>query len=64
MINAITCSLLESSSTSDDYEMNTGVYKSKHSKPTIKHFMKETRLGHRAACNLVNRVYNIRAKYP
>ena len=64
MINAITCSMLESSSTSDDDEMNTGVYKSINSKPALKLFMKETRLGHRAACNLVNRVYNIRAKYP
>ena len=60
MINAITCSMLESPSTSDDDEMKNGASKSTCLEPTIKHLMRETRLCRRAARNLVRRGHNIR----
>ena len=36
MINAITCSMLEYPSTSDDYDMNNAAYKSTWLETTIK----------------------------
>ena len=62
MVTDITCSMLESPSTYDYNEINTGVYKSTRLEPTIKHLMKETRLFCRAARNLVSMGHNIRAK--
>ena len=41
MINVITCSMLDSPSTSDDNDMNTGVSKSTSLEPTIKKWTKE-----------------------
>ena len=61
MINAITCSMLESPSTSDYNDMDNDVSKSKVLEPMIKHLMKETGLGCRAALNLVRRGKNIRS---
>ena len=40
MIYEITCSTLRFPSTSDDYEMNKGVYKSTSLGPTIKQLIK------------------------
>ena len=60
-INVITCSMLESPSTSNDDDMENDVYKSTPLEPTIKHLMKETGLCHREAHNLVSREQNIRA---
>ena len=64
VITAITCSILESLFTSDDYEINISIYKSTSLEPTIKHLMRETRLCRRAARNLVRRGHNIREKIP
>ena len=61
MINATTCSILESPSTYDYDEMYNGVYKSTVLEPTIKRLVKETSHGRRAARNLVSRVQNIGA---
>ena len=44
IITSITCLILESSSTSDYYKTNKGVYESTRLEPTIKHLMKETSL--------------------
>ena len=52
MINAITCSVLQSPYTSGDDDMENGVYKSTLLEPTIRHLMKETILCRRAARNL------------
>ena len=62
MTNAITCSILDSPSTSDDDDMNKGDSKSTRFEPTIKHLFMETRLDHRSERNLVMRGYNIRVK--
>ena len=43
-ITAINYSMLESKSTSDDDEINTGVDKQTLLEPTIDHIMKKTRL--------------------
>ena len=48
--------------TSDDYEMKKGASKSTCFEPTMKHLMKETRLGHRSVRNLARRIHNIRVK--
>ena len=61
-ITAINWSTLKSPSTSDDDDINTGVSKIKYLEPTIKHLIKETRLTHRAAHNLVMRGHNIIVK--
>ena len=62
MINAIICSMLYSPSTSDDDDdMYSGVYKSTCLEPNIKHLMKETRLCRKSERNLVQRGHNIRA---
>ena len=62
MITEITCSILESLFTSDDYEINISIYKSTSLEPTIKHLMKETRLCRRVASNLVRRGRNNKVK--
>ena len=64
VIHAITCSMLESPSTSDYGEMDNGVSKSNFLEPTIKHFIKETSLCHGEARNVVRRGQNIREKIP
>ena len=61
MINVINFSMVESLSTSSYDEMDNKVSKSTILEPTIKHVMKETRLGSRAERNLVRRGQNIRA---
>ena len=62
MIIAITCSILESSSNSDDDEMNTGVSKSTHFEPIIKQLTKEIGIFCREAHTLVRRGHNTRSK--
>ena len=62
MITAITCSMLESLSTSDDDQMNTCDYISTLLEPKTKHLMKETLLDHRPARPFVRRGHNIRVK--
>ena len=62
MINAITCSMLESPCTSDYDEINNGVSKSTVLEPTTKQLMKKTGLDLRAAHNWVRRGQNIRAE--
>ena len=64
MRTEITCSMLESTSTSDNDEMNTYVYRLPCLKPEINYLMKETRLFDRSLCKLVKRGKNIRAKIP
>ena len=59
-MNAINCSVLESPSTSDDDEMNNGVFKSTLLEPTIKLLLKETRLCRRTARNFLIRGHNIK----
>ena len=61
MINVFTCSILDSPSTYHYDDMDNGIYKSIVLEYTIKHLMKETSLGRRAAHNLVSRGQNIRA---
>ena len=61
MITAITCSMLDSPSTSDDDEMKTDVSKSTRLKPT-KILMKEARIFCRASRSLVSRGHNIGVK--
>ena len=60
MITAITCSMLESQSTSDYNKMNTCVSKSSRLDPAIKHPLKERRFCCRVSLNLVRRGGNIR----
>ena len=62
MINVIACSMLESPYTSDYDEMGNVDSKPTVLEPTIKHWMKETILGCRAAHNLVRRGQNIIAE--
>ena len=62
MINMITCSMLEFSSTYDYNEMENDVFVSTLLEPTTKHLMTETSLGRRASCNLVSRGQNMRAE--
>ena len=64
MINEITSSMLEYPYTSDGDYIITCVSKSTRLEHTIKNLVKETRLCHRAARNLVSRGHNIREKYP
>ena len=54
--------MLDFPSTSGDDEMENGVSKSTCLGPTIKHFMKETRLYRRSERNLVRKGHNIRAE--
>ena len=62
MINVINCSMMESKSTYDFDERDNGDYKSTVLERTIKHSIKETSLGCRAAHNLVTRGQNIRVE--
>ena len=55
IINVITCSILESLSTSDYGEMDNGVFKLTYLKRTITYLTKETILCHRVELNLVRR---------
>ena len=64
MINSMNCSMLASTSTSDDDEVNTGISKSTRLEYSIKYLMKGTRIGHRSSRNLVRRGHNIILKYP
>ena len=61
MIPAITCSMLESPSTSDD-GMNIDISKSTRLEPTTKHLTRGKRLCRRAARNLVRKGNNLRVK--
>ena len=55
MINAITCSMLESSCNFDYDKVYNNFSKSTVLEPTIKHFMKQISLCRRAARNLVSK---------
>ena len=59
MITAINCSMLDSTSTFDNDETNTGVSKSAHLEITSKQLLRETILCCRAEWNLVSRGQNI-----
>ena len=61
MINDITCSMLEYPSTSDDDDMENGVFKPTVLELKIQHLTKETNLFHKAAHYLVRRGRNIRS---
>ena len=59
MITTINSSILESTTTSDDDEMNTSASKPTHVETTIQQLTKETRLSRRSELNLVRRGHNI-----
>ena len=63
MITAINCSILDSTSTYDNDEMNIRAYKPTRFEPTVANLIKETRLACSSAQNLVKRGYNIRVEY-
>ena len=60
MITTINSSILESTTTSDDDEMNTSASKPTHVETTIKQLTKETILSRKSELKLVVRVHNIR----
>ena len=62
IITEINCSILESTSTSDDDETNKGISKPTWLEPTIKKLMKKTSLWYRAARNFLSMRHNIREK--
>ena len=62
IITTINCSIFETSTTSNDDEINTSASKPTHFEITIKQLRKETRLGRRSELNLVGRGHNMREK--